>query len=159
VIGFLLTISPIAVFTIFGFRSIVVDFWEHRLPNELTIKLALYLIGSQILISLILSEWSRWLPMTQTVISLCGIYFILYVLSRNSLGFGDVKFAIPCAMTIGWYSPGLWLNYLWITFGGAALSVVILWLVGRANRSSSIAFGPYMYLGVIIVATSAVLSG
>jgi len=138
---------------------VYVDFREHRLPNGLTLRLLLVLVVSMIVSSLSLHDWTRWQPMIAAVFCVSTVFFILYLLSKNGLGFGDVKFAIPCAMTIGWYSPGQWLDYLWITFGCAALTSIILWILGKANRSSAIAFGPYMYLGVIIITCKTLVSG
>jgi len=153
------TSIPLAVFLLFGLRSILIDLRLHRLPNKLTVRLTLLVLASEIATSLGLRDWSHWQPMLKTLIWISVIYFVIYGLSRNNLGFGDVKFAVPCAVTIGWYAPGQWANFFWVSFGCAGLVAIALWLSGKASRSSPIAFGPFMYLAVIIVATNALLSG
>jgi len=155
----LITSIPLATFLLFGLRSIVIDLQVHRLPNKLTVRLTLLVLVSEIATSSVLRDWSQWQPMLETLFWISVIYLVIYALSRNSLGFGDVKFAIPCAVTIGWYAPEQWTNFLWVSFGCAALVAIMFWLSGKASRSSPIAFGPFMYFGVLIVATNALLSG
>ena len=155
----LLTSIPLATFLLFGLSSIVIDLQVHRLPNKLTIRLTLLVLMSEITTSSLLRDWSQWQPMLEALGWILVIYLVIFSLSRNSLGFGDVKFAIPCAVTIGWYAPGQWTNFLWVSFGCASLVAIALWLTGKASRSSPIAFGPFMYFGVLIVATNALLSG
>ena len=155
----MLTSIPLATFLLFGLSSIVTDLQVHRLPNKLTIRLTLLVLMSEIATSSVLRDWSQWQPMLEALGWILVIYLVIFSLSRNSLGFGDVKFAIPCAVTIGWYAPGHWTNFLWVSFGCAGLVAIALWLTGKASRSSPIAFGPFMYFGVLIVATNALLSG
>jgi len=150
---------PLVAFTLVGFRSVVIDLREHRLPNGLTVQLAAVSLFAQICTAIVSQDWSRWLPTFKTVLCISAGYLLLYALSKNSLGFGDVKFAIPCALTVGFYAPNQWLAFLWISFGCAALTAILLWGIGRADRSSAIAFGPFMYLGVILVASTALLGG
>lgn len=152
-------IVPLIAFILVGLRSVVIDIREHRLPNGLTVQLLVITTFVQIYTSIVSQDWSRWLPTLKTVLCISASYLLLYVLSKNSLGFGDVKYAIPCALTVGFYAPNQWLTFLWISFGCAALTAILLWSVGRADRSSAIAFGPFMYLGVILVAAAALLSG
>lgn len=154
-----LALIPLIAFLIFGSTSVLIDLREHRLPNKLTLRLTVVVLASQTLTSIALANWANWPAIIKTVLWLFGSFLIIYFLSRNSLGFGDVKFAIPCALIIGWYSPSHWAAFLWVSFGCAALIAVLLWLVGRATSTSAIAFGPFMYLGVLIVATNALLSG
>ena len=155
----LIVMVPLLAFLLLGLKSIVIDVQEHRLPNKLTARLAIYIVVFEVLTSVVLNEWSHWLPMFQTVTWIFAIFLVIYWPSKNSLGFGDVKFAVPCALIIGWYTPSHWVDFFWISFGCAAVVAGLLWLTRRASRSSAIAFGPFMYVGVLIVASKAVLSG
>jgi leader peptidase (prepilin peptidase)/N-methyltransferase len=155
----LFLVLPLITFILYGFAPVLIDIREHRLPNKLTFRLTVILLSVLVLSSLATGDWSAWLPMCVSVSYICGGYLFLFVMSKNGLGFGDVKFAIPCAATIGWYAPTDWLLYLWISFGLGAATAIILIGRGKASRASAIAFGPFMYLAVILVAANAVLSG
>ena len=157
--GQIVLLIPLLVFTLFGVSSVAVDLREHRLPNGLTARLTFALVSSQILVSLLTSDWAVWSRILTTTVWVTSTYLALYLFSRGSLGFGDVKFALPCALVIGLYAPTQWLTALWIAFGTAALSALALLALGKAGRSSSLAFGPFMYLSVLIVAIKAIVSG
>jgi len=155
----IVVLAPLIVFIVIGMFSVFVDLREHRLPNPLTVLLTIALISAQLFVSLSTRDWSVWSGILTTTAWVTATYLGLYLLSRGSLGFGDVKFALPCAIVIGTYAPTQWLAALWIAFGAAALSALALFLLGKASRSSAIAFGPFMYLSVLIVAIRAITSG
>ena len=80
-------------------------------------------------------------------VTLAG-FALLHVINASGMGLGDVKLAGPLGMLLGWIS---WNSVLWGVFLGfltaAAWSIVLL-LSRRATRSSHIAFGPFMLLGL-----------
>ena len=152
-------VLPLLTFMCLGFVPVLIDIREHRLPNQLTFRLSAILFSVLTFVSVTTSDWAGWLPMFICIGYVCAAYVLLFLLGRSALGFGDVKFAIPCAAIIGWYAPSEWLLYLWISFGLAAVTAMILWGTGKANRTSAIAFGPFMYLAVILVGAKAILSG
>lgn len=71
-------------------------------------------------------------------------FFILYVLARGGMGFGDVKLAAVLGLWLGW-AQGLLalLVALWL---GSAVAVVLL-LLSKGDRRTAIPFGPYMCVG------------
>jgi leader peptidase (prepilin peptidase)/N-methyltransferase len=79
------------------------------------------------------------------------VYLLLYLFSRGSLGMGDVKFAFPLGLCIGWYSADHWLVAIFVSFLSAGLVAVIGLATKRMTRKSRLAFGPYMFLGTLIV--------
>ena len=87
-----------------------------------------------------------------------AIYCVLFVLSRGSLGMGDVKFAFPLGLTVGWFAPDLWLMAIFTTFLLAGVVAVIGLAAKRIERTSHIAFGPYMFLGSLFICAYSVLS-
>jgi leader peptidase (prepilin peptidase)/N-methyltransferase len=87
-----------------------------------------------------------------------AIYLILLVLSRGSLGMGDVKFAFPLGLTVGWFAPDLWLMAVFTSFLLAGGVAVIGLAAKRIERTSHIAFGPYMFLGSFFICAFSVLS-
>jgi leader peptidase (prepilin peptidase)/N-methyltransferase len=76
-----------------------------------------------------------------------GLFFLLGVLGRGALGFGDVKLAGVIGLMTGW--PGV----LTALTAGALLGGVVallLLLTGRATRKSKIAYAPYLAAGAVI---------
>jgi leader peptidase (prepilin peptidase) / N-methyltransferase len=71
---------------------------------------------------------------------------------------GDVKFAFPLGLCVGWYSADFWLLAIFTSFLLAGLVAVIGLLTKRMTRKSRIAFGPYMFVGTFIVCGLAVFS-
>jgi leader peptidase (prepilin peptidase)/N-methyltransferase len=87
-----------------------------------------------------------------------AIYLILFALSRGALGMGDVKFAFPLGLTIGWYVPDMWLMAIFSSFLCAGVVALIGIAAKRITRNSPIAFGPFMFLGSLFVIAFSVLS-
>ena len=85
------------------------------------------------------------------------VYLLLYLLSRGSLGMGDVKFAFPLGLCVGWYSTDQWLVAIFVSFLIAGLVAVIGLVTKRMTRKSRLAFGPYMFIGTFLVCVSEVL--
>jgi leader peptidase (prepilin peptidase)/N-methyltransferase len=78
-------------------------------------------------------------------------YAFLYALSRGGLGMGDVKFAFPLGLCVGWFAANSWLVSIFIAFLCAGLVAVIGIVTGTLSRKSRLAFGPYMFFGTLIV--------
>lgn len=85
------------------------------------------------------------------------VYLLLYLLSRGSLGMGDVKFAFPLGLCVGWYSANQWLVAIFVSFLIAGLVAVIGLVTKRITRKSRLAFGPYMFFGTFLVCVFEVL--
>ncbi len=75
-------------------------------------------------------------------------YFVLFLISKG-FGFGDVKLALALGAVLGWYG---WAIVLVGTFAGYLLGApygIGLMLVGRADRTSRIPFGPILLAGTL----------
>ena len=141
----------------FGARLSIVDFKSHRLPNQLVG----WFIATQILIVAVISWMASDLDRFGTALGIAGVttivYLLLYLVSRGSLGMGDVKFAFPLGLCVGWYSANQWLVAIFISFLLAGLVAVIGLVTKRITRKSRLAFGPYMFLGTFLVCVFEVL--
>ena len=131
----------------FGARLSSIDLKSHRLPN----RLVGWFTATQILImgitSWITSDLARLTTALGIAVATMFVYLLLYLVSRGSLGMGDVKFAFPLGLCIGWYSADLWLLAIFVSFLLAGLVAVIGLATKRMTRKSRLAFGPYMFLG------------
>jgi leader peptidase (prepilin peptidase)/N-methyltransferase len=135
----------------FGARLSIIDFKTHRLPNQLVGWFALIEIAILVAFSLSTDDLFQLIKALGVAVATTTIYLLLYLLSRGSLGMGDVKFAFPLGLCIGWYSADLWMLAIFVSFLLAGLVAVIGLATKRMNRKSRLAFGPYMFLGTLIV--------
>jgi leader peptidase (prepilin peptidase)/N-methyltransferase len=139
---------PLVVFIGFGTRLSVIDLKVHRLPNQLVAWFTATQIAT--LIALSLDEINDLKLPVLVAVGTSAIYLILFALSRGSLGMGDVKFAFPLGLTVGWYAPELWLIAIFGTFLSAGVVALVGIIAKRMNRESKLALGPYMFLSTLL---------
>ena len=141
----------------FGIRLSIIDFKTHRLPNHLVgwfVAVEILIMG---ITGLMASDFARLLAALGLAATTMISYVLLYLLSRGSLGMGDVKFAFPLGLCVGWYAPGNWLLAIFISFLIAGVVAVIGLVTKQMTRKSRLAFGPYMFLGTFLVCVFEVL--
>jgi leader peptidase (prepilin peptidase)/N-methyltransferase len=139
---------PLLVLAGFGLWLSAIDLKVHRLPNYLVAWFAV--TQAVTLVGLSLDDLE---PLKISLLVATGstaIYFVLFVLSRGSLGMGDVKFAFPLGLTVGWYAPELWLIAIFGTFVSAGVVALVGIITKRMNRESKLALGPYMFLSTLL---------
>ena len=141
----------------FGARLSIVDFKSHRLPNQLVGWFTATQILIMVVISWIASDFARVLTALGVAAATMISYVLLYLVSSGSLGMGDVKFAFPLGLCVGWYSADYWLVAIFVSFLIAGLVAVIGLVTKRMTRKSRLAFGPYMFLGTFLVCVFEVL--
>ena len=132
----------------FGARLSAIDLKEHRLPNQLVAWFTATQIAT--LIALSLDEINDLKLPVLVAVGTSATYLILFALSRGSLGMGDVKFAFPLGLTVGWYAPELWLIAIFGTFLSAGVVALVGIIAKRMNRESKLALGPYMFLSTLL---------
>jgi len=147
---------PLLVFAGFGIRLSAIDLKVHRLPNYLVAWFTVTQVVT--LIGLNLGDLELLRISILTAAGTTAIYLILFILSRGAFGMGDVKFAFPLGLTVGWFAPDLWLIAIFTSFLLAGIVAVIGLAAKRIERTSHIAFGPYMLLGSFVVIAYSVLS-
>jgi leader peptidase (prepilin peptidase)/N-methyltransferase len=141
----------------FGIRLSIIDFKTHRLPNHLVgwfTAIEILIIG---VTSWFTSDWTRLAAALGTAVITMFAYLLFYLASRGSLGMGDVKFAFPLGLCVGWYSANQWLLAIFVSFLIAGVVAVIGLVAKRMTRKSRLAFGPYMFLGTFLVCVLEVL--
>jgi leader peptidase (prepilin peptidase)/N-methyltransferase len=139
---------PLLVFVGFGTRLSAIDIKVHRLPNQLVAWFTAIQIAT--LIALSLDDINDLKLPVLVAVGTSAIYSILFILSRGSLGMGDVKFAFPLGLTVGWYAPELWLIAIFGTFLSAGVVALVGIITKRMNRQSKLALGPSMFLSTLL---------
>ncbi|MFC9427525.1 prepilin peptidase [Streptomyces sp. NPDC056987] len=143
----------------FALLLALVDRNVHRLPDQLTLPLAL---AAAVLLGLAAlvpggpgagdgADGSRsWTTALLGGVVLGACYFVLFLINPNGMGFGDVKLALSLGVVLGWYGwPVLGVG----AFAGfllGALYGVGLMVLRRAGRKSVIPFGPFMIAGALL---------
>lgn len=141
----------------FGIRLSIIDFKTHLLPNHLVgwfVAVEILIMG---ITGWMASDFARLLTALGLAATTMITYVLLYLLSRGSLGMGDVKFAFPLGLCVGWYSTNQWLLAIFISFLIAGVVAVIGLVTKQMTRKSRLAFGPYMFLGTFLVCVFEVL--
>lgn len=136
---------PFLVFLIGSVLLSVIDYQVHRLPNRIVFAL-IALIALAVLIQ-------RDLNLFGGSLKFASLYFLIFLglafISKNAIGFGDVKYSFACGQIVGTYVPDVWLEILWSMFAIAAIVSIALMALGKLTRFDRIAFGPYMALSTI----------
>lgn len=130
------------------FILIFVTDLEHGLILNKVIypSLAIALVFT-IVMSAVYSYW----PLTfESLIGAAGgfiLFFLIVILSRGGMGFGDVKMAALIGLVLGWKS-GLVGILLGIIIGG--IVAIVLLILRMKGRKQAIPFGPFLSIGAII---------
>ena len=93
----------------------------------------------------------------KTLIAIAINYFLyaaIFIISRKSLGFGDVRLSLLVGAYIGLWSIApisivLSNAYAWST---AMILVVGRWLIDRKSINTRVAFAPHMFFGAALAA-------
>lgn len=75
-----------------------------------------------------------------------GILFVVALLGRGAMGFGDVKYGVVCGIAVGLHGVLPMLGFTFVV--GALVAGLALGLRLR-QRKDVVAFTPFLYLGVL----------
>jgi leader peptidase (prepilin peptidase) / N-methyltransferase len=134
----------------FGLLLAAVDLRVRRLPDVLTLPLAVATAALLGLASILPGANGSWEDALLGGVVLAGSYLVLFLVHPRGFGFGDVKLALTAGVALGWYGwqalfAGAFLGFLLQAGWGAALIVA-----GRAGRKTALPFGPFMVLGAAL---------
>ena len=145
-----LRLAPLLVFIYFGARLSLIDWKSHRLPNRLVAISIVGILMFQLAFCLAVGDFTNLSQAGLAAVKVFSSYVVLFLLSGGQLGLGDVKFAIPNGLILGWYFPEAWLISIIATFLLAGLVSLLALSVNKIDRKSHIPLGPFMYFGSII---------
>lgn len=128
----------------------IVDLTEHRLPNAVLLPTLGVLAVLLVLASALSGEWIRLVWALAGGAGMFLFYFVLALISPAGMGMGDVKFAAPLGLVLGWFGWNVWLVGLVAGFIiGGVVSLAALAL-RRVSIRGSIPFGPSMLAGALV---------
>ncbi|MGP4112560.1 prepilin peptidase [Streptomyces sp. 4N509B] len=126
-----------------------VDRAVQRLPDVLTLPLGALTVVGLAAAAPLSAAAGNWPRAVLGGLALGLVYLVLFLISPNGMGFGDVKLAVPVGVALGWYG---WDVLFFGTFVGFLLAAgygVVLVVAGRAGRRTAVPFGPFMALGAL----------
>lgn len=125
----------------------LIDLDVRRLPN--TIVLPAYAVGV-VLLGVAALLGGDLVPIARAAAGagiLFAVYFVAAVAYPGGMGFGDVKLAGVLGLFLGWVGWGALAVGAFSAFLLGGLFAVVMMVLKRAGRKSSIPFGPWMLLG------------
>lgn len=124
---------------------IMIDIKRQILPDSLIIS-GILVSGMRLFFT---QRWEFLLSALGLLVFYLAIYYLSFlVFRREGLGFGDVKLSLFVALVLGWWQ---WVIVATIiAFLTGSIVSVILILMRKKNFHSSLAFGPFMLIGMMI---------
>lgn len=138
------------IFLTLGLSLSVIDQRNKRLPDALTLPLYLILLAILGVDALINGHLNSLLVAFVSSLTLPLFYLLLNIVSRGGMGFGDAKFALSVGLLTGYINAFNTVASTFIAFFlGAAVGTIAI-KTGKSTRKSTLAFGPFIYLGVLL---------
>lgn len=133
-----------------GLWLLIIDARTHRLPNRIVLPTLGALVVLVVVEALATGDTGRMLRSLLGGLALGVFYAVMHLGSRQGMGGGDVKLAAVIGVVLAWH--GWWTLVLGAcaAFVLGALFALGLMAARRANRSTRIAFGPWMILGAAL---------
>lgn len=128
----------------------IVDLTEHRLPNAVLLPTLTIVAVLLVLASALTGEWMRLVWALAGGAGMFVFYFVLALISPAGMGMGDVKFAAPLGLVLGWFGWNVWLIGLVAGFIIGGFVSLIALLLRRVTLRGSIPFGPSMLAGAVV---------
>ena len=145
VLLYVLLLVPLAAMTFFC----AADLWEHVVPNPMLLLLVLvFVLLTGMTAVRDMEAFLRLLPSIFFGEIFCAVSFgLAYLLSRGSMGAGDVKLAL----VMGLYLTGEYVSGA-VLYGclAAALFSLVQLARKKLGRRDKIPFVPFLYIGLII---------
>jgi leader peptidase (prepilin peptidase)/N-methyltransferase len=134
---------------VLGVQLARIDISLHLLPNPLVLSL---LLGGLICLISAAGGGQDWTDLVRAAASaaiLFATYLILALISPNGIGMGDVKFAAPVGLYLGYLG---WSQLLYGGLVGFILNGIVTLLLVRMNRAkrpSEVPHGPTMLAAMV----------
>ena len=147
--GFTLQLFAFGLMIAMALEQTLVDFHTHRLARGATMRAALAGGPLLTLAAINIDETARIATMFGAFVSTLVFFLVLSFMSKGGIGSGDVRLAPVLAMFLGWMG---W-SYVYIGLASGfvlgGIWALALMIMGKANRSSHIPFGPFLCVGAV----------
>ncbi|MFP5224088.1 MAG: prepilin peptidase, partial [Actinomycetota bacterium] len=130
----------------------VIDLETTRLPDALTIPLAVLMPAAGGLAVLLGTPGSAWIRAIATAGIAAVVFLLIALITPAGIGLGDVKLVPSLAFGMGLLDRGearAFIGLLLAFMLGALVSLGLI-LAKRAGRKTKIPFGPFLVVGTLI---------
>ncbi|BDZ54378.1 hypothetical protein GCM10025870_14510 [Agromyces marinus] len=93
-----------------GVALSAVDLIEKRLPNAMVFPTALAVAVLLVVASALTGDWIALVWALAGGAGMFAFYFVLALVSPSAMGMGDVKFALPLGLALGWFGWWMWIG-------------------------------------------------
>lgn len=146
----LLLLCGAALYAVCGTALSFIDAKEHRLPNRIVYPWAGTIFGLLVLVSFLLADGTE-LSRAVSAGLVWGLGFLLIrLIHPPSVGMGDAKLAVVLGMYSGFLGWETLVFAVVLSFLLGGLVSLGLILTQRAERTSRIAFGPFLIAGTAL---------
>lgn len=149
-IGWWAQLAAYCWFAAASIALVVIDIAHQRLPDLVvlpTLSAVAVLLGGASLLGEGGPDWYRLVGVFGGGALLFALYTLLVLISPSGMGGGDLKLAPVTGAALGFVGWGALAVGSVAAFAVGALVGVALIAAGRVNRTSGVAFGPFMLLG------------
>ncbi|RXZ50248.1 prepilin peptidase [Agromyces binzhouensis] len=133
-----------------GVALSIVDLTEQRLPNAMVFPTLLVVAVLLVPASALTGEWLRLAWAAAGSAGMFLFYFVLALISPKAMGMGDVKFALPLGLVLGWFGWLMWLAGLMGAFLVGGVVAIMALALRRVTLRGSVPFGPSMVAGAVL---------
>ncbi len=133
-----------------GVWLLVIDARTHRLPNRIVLPTLAAVLALAGIDALVTGRSGSLIGGVIGMLVLGGLYAVLRATSRGGIGGGDVKLAAVIGLVLGWHGWQALAVGAASAFVLGALYALALMAFRRADRSTRIAFGPWMIIGAAL---------
>ncbi|MGE9781286.1 prepilin peptidase [Janibacter sp. G368] len=143
-------LAPLAL-ALAGLVLAAVDADVHRLPNAITLPLVPVQAVLLTVASATTGDWGAFARAGLAALLVGGGTVLLaFVLFGRSIGMGDAKLMVSIAPTLAWLGWSTLAVGVWLGFVIGGLVAAGLLVTRRAQRSTHLAFGPYLVAGAVL---------
>ena len=133
-----------------GVWLLVIDARTHRLPNQIVLPTLAAVLALAGIDAIVTGRSGSLIGGVIGMLVLGGLYAVLRATSRGGIGGGDVKLAAVIGLVLGWHGWQALAVGAASAFVLGALYALALMAFRRADRSTRIAFGPWMIIGAVL---------
>lgn len=128
-----------------------IDLDTQRLPNRVLFPTTVATAALLALAAAIDGAWGDLARAATGGAIAFAILLLIHVAKPAGMGFGDVKLAFLCGLTLGWWGLADMVIGLYGGFVLGAIVGVVLIATKRAGFGKAIPFGPYMIAGTLLM--------
>ncbi|WP_195760624.1 prepilin peptidase [Agromyces kandeliae] len=133
-----------------GVALSIVDLTEKRLPNAMVFPTLLVVAVLLVVGAVLTGEWVRLAWAAAGSAGMFLFYFVLALVSPKAMGMGDVKFALPLGLALGWFGWLMWVAGLMGAFLVGGVVAIVALAMRRVTLKGSVPFGPSMVAGAML---------